>query len=167
MKTTTFKELEKQYTGTYSVKADTVRGRIEKSFYDLVPGDEVLIDNHFTLIVEEEKQEDKTMENRKYVEGIRKELEAIYNGEVLNDEGEQASFYDYVNDVLDYEMTINSLNEYKSCKLFVTLGGPNVWIDTADQEIKLAWGSERESIWLPSEICEELDCIMEELYNCR
>jgi len=64
MKTITLKELEKQYTGTYSVKADTVRGRIEKSFYDLVPGDEVLIDNHFTLIVEEEKQEGENMEDK-------------------------------------------------------------------------------------------------------
>lgn len=105
-------------------------------------------------------------ENKKYLEGIREELEAIYNGEATNEEGEAASFYDYISDCLDVEYIINSRKEYKSCKIWVTLGGPNVWIDTDTQEIKLAWGTDRESLWLPSEICEEIDSVMEEFFNC-
>lgn len=106
-------------------------------------------------------------ENRKYLEGIKNELLSIYNGEAENEEGEEMSLYDWFSDVLDYEITLNSMMEYISCKIYVTLGGPNVWIDTAEQEVKLEWGTDRESIWLPSEICEELDSIVEELYNCR
>lgn len=105
-------------------------------------------------------------ENKKYLEGIRAELEAIYNGEATNEEGETASFYDYISDCLDFEYVINSNKEYKSCKIWVTLGGPNVWIDTDTHEIKLACGTDRESIWLPSEICEEIDEVMSEFYNC-
>lgn len=104
-------------------------------------------------------------ENRKYLEGIRKEIENYYNG--FEEDGEERSMVDYLSDVLDYEITLNSRMEYRSCKVWVTLGGPNVWIDTAENEIKLAWSNERESIWLPSEICEEIDFYFEELYNCR
>ena len=104
-------------------------------------------------------------ENRKYLEGIREEIENYYNG--FEEDGEEKGMYDYLADILDYEITLNSSMEYRSCKVWVTLGGPNVWIDTAENEIKLAWGGERDSIWLPSEICEEIDCYFEELYNCR
>lgn len=104
-------------------------------------------------------------ENRKYLEGIREELENYYNG--FEEDGEERSMVDYLSDVIDYEITLNSRMEYRSCKVWVTLGGPNVWIDTAENEIKLAWSNERESIWLPSEICEEIDCYFEEFYNCR
>lgn len=108
------------------------------------------------------------LDTRNYVEGIREELEAIYNGTTEEERyGEQMNIYDYVNECLDFNITLNSDMTYSSCKLYITLGGPNVWIDTADHEIKLAWGNERDSIWLPSEICEEIDSIMEELYNCR
>ena len=104
-------------------------------------------------------------ENRKYLEGIREEIENYYNG--FEEDGEERSMVDYLSDVLDYEITLNSSMEYRSCKVWVTIGGPNVWIDTAENEIKLAWGAERDSIWLPSEICEEIDCYFEELYKCR
>ena len=104
-------------------------------------------------------------ENRKYLEGIREEIENYYNG--FEEDGEERSMVDYLSDVLDYEITLNSMMEYSSCKVWITLGGPNVWIDTAEREIKLAWGGERDSIWLPYEICEEIDCYFEELYNCR
>lgn len=105
------------------------------------------------------------LENKKYLEGVREEIEAYYNG--FEEDGEEKTLFDYLSDVLDYEITITSQMEYKSCKVWVTLGGPNVWLDTAEQEIKLAWGSDRCSIWLPSEICEEIDSYFEELYNCR
>lgn len=108
----------------------------------------------------------KTNENRQYIERIREELEAIYNGEAVNEDGEQASFYDYFEDALDFEYTINADKSYKAVTVWITLGGPNVCIDTRDQEIKLFWAGEKESIWLPSEICEEIDSIFEEYYNC-
>jgi hypothetical protein len=113
------------------------------------------------------KQEEKTMtENRQYVENIRTELEAIYNGEAINEDGEQASFYDYFEDALDWTYAINADKSYKAVRVAVTLGGPNVYIDTLMGEIQLFWGTDEERIWLPSEICEEIDQVFEEYYNC-
>lgn len=121
----------------------------------------------------------KTMKNttanelRTMCENIREELNKLYEAdftdaeiEAMQDNGEATSLYDYFNDVLDYEFTINSDKSYKSVKIWVTLGGPNICIDTGYNEIKGFWGSDRESAWLPSEIAEEIDSIFEELYNC-
>lgn len=105
-------------------------------------------------------------ENRKYLEGIREEIEQYYNG-FTDEDGEEKYLYDYLSDILDFEITINSRFEFSGCKVWVTLGGPNVWIDTAEREIKLAWGGEREGLYLDYEICDEIDSYFEEIYNCR
>lgn len=104
-------------------------------------------------------------DNRKYIEGIREELEAIYNGEAKTEDGEEMSFWDYLADVLDITYIVNADKSYKAAILAVTLGGPNVYINTWEHEIQLYWGSDKETIWLPSEICEEIDAVMEEYFN--
>ena len=104
-------------------------------------------------------------ENREYLLRVREEIENYYNG--FEEDGEEKGLYDYLSDILDFEITINSQMEFSSCKVWITLGGPNVWIDTASHEIKLAWGGERAELWLPSEICDEIDSYFEEIYNCR
>ena len=104
--------------------------------------------------------------NRDYLLRVREEIEEYYNG-FENEDGEDVSLYDYLSDILDFEITINSRMEYSGCKAWVTIGGPNVWIDTAEREIKLAWGGERDSIYLESDICDEIDSYFEEIYNCR
>ena len=105
-------------------------------------------------------------ENRKYCKRIEEELKTIVNGEILTDEGEIMTLYDYFADALDFEYTITSSKEYKSVKIWVTLGGPNVWIDTADSSINLAWGTDREYYHLIPSINDEIDRIFEEYYNC-
>lgn len=105
-------------------------------------------------------------------ENIREELNRLYNAdftdaeiEEMQENGEPTSLYDYFNDVLDFEYTINRDKTYKAVKIWVTLGGPNICIDTNYNEIKGFWGSDRESAWLPSEIADEIDNIFEEFYN--
>lgn len=104
-------------------------------------------------------------ENRNYCKNIAEELKSIYNGEVKNDDGETMTLYDYMRDVLDFEYTITSRREYKSVKIWVTLGGPNVWIDTRDSYIRLAWGSEREEYPLDYDVCDEINDIFEEYFD--
>ena len=104
-------------------------------------------------------------ENREYLIRIREEIEMYYNG--FEEDDEEKSLFDYLADVLDYELTIDSRMNYVSCKVWITLGGPNVWIDTREREIKLAWASDRDSIYLDSDICDEIDAYFEEIYNCR
>lgn len=105
-------------------------------------------------------------ENREYCKRIAEELKAIYDGEITNDDGDQMTLYDYFSDVLDFEYTVNSRKEYSSVKVWIGLGGPNVWIDTSDSYVRLAWGSEREEYPLSYYVRDEIDSIFEEYYNC-
>lgn len=106
-----------------------------------------------------------TNELQNYLENIYNELNAIYEGRATNDDGEQATFYDYFQDPLDFEYTIASNGEYLGVRVYVALGGPNVWIDTRRGEIGGAWGADRADRWLPSEIADEIDEIFSEYYN--
>ena len=103
--------------------------------------------------------------NKEYCKAIAEELQSIYNGEQTNEDGEPITLYDYFSDVLDFEYTISSNKEYQSVKIWVTLGGPNVWIDTSDSYIRLAWGTSREEYPLSYDIRDEIDSIFEEYYN--
>ena len=97
---------------------------------------------------------------------IADDLKAIYNGEATNEDGEEVNFWDYLADALDVEYTIGSDKAYRGARIAVTLGGPNIYIDTRRGEVKGFWGTERAAAWIPSEICAELDAVMEEYYVC-
>ena len=103
-------------------------------------------------------------ELQNYVDNIAKELKEIYNGEQVNDEGETTNIYDYISDSLDVEYTLNSSKELIGVKLWVTLGGPNIYIDTRNGEVVGHWGSDCARAWVPSEICEEITSYFEEIF---
>ena len=108
-----------------------------------------------------------------YVDGIREDIKKLYEAdmtdeerEALEESGEAYDLYSYFADPLDIEYRVNSRGKYIGACIWVTLGGPNVWIDTREGEVKGAWGCDRASAWLPSEICDEIDSIFEEFYSC-
>lgn len=105
------------------------------------------------------------LENREYCKRIADELEAIAAGQAVNEDGEEMSLYDWINDALDFEYTIDSQRQYKAAKIWVTLGGPNVWVDTAERAVKLAWGTDRAEYLLDWDTCDELDNIMAEIWE--
>ncbi len=113
-----------------------------------------------------------TNELKKYVDGIRDDLKNLYEAEYTEEErermeedGEAYDLYSYFSDVLDYEYTISSSGDYLGAKIWVTLGGPNICIDTREGYVKGAWGCDREEAWIPSEIVEEIDNIFGEYYE--
>lgn len=104
-------------------------------------------------------------ENREYCKRVAEEIEEYATGNMTDDNGDGLGLYDYLNDVLDFEFTVDSRKEYKSAKIWVTLGGPNVWIDTAERAVRLAWGSDREEYPLDWDVCDKIDEIMQEIYE--
>ena len=112
-------------------------------------------------------------ELQNYVDGIRADLVKLYEAEYTEEEreameesGEAFDLWSYFADALDVEYTVNSLGEYIGARIFVTLGGPNVWVDTRDGVVSGAWGTDRASAWLPCEVCEEIDSIFSEYFAC-
>lgn len=85
---------------------------------------------------------------------------------IAHELNETTDLYKYFDDVLDFEYTVDSRKNYRSVKIWVTLGGPNIWIDTANTAVCGAWGTSRESFPLSASLCAEIDSIFEEYYNC-
>ncbi len=104
-------------------------------------------------------------ENREYCKSVAEEIEKYATGKMTDDNGNELTLYDYLNNVLDYEFTIDSRKEYRAAKIWVTLGGPNVWIDTAERMVKLAWGTNRAEYPLNWDVCTELDVTMCGIYE--
>ena len=106
-------------------------------------------------------------ENFEYCKRIAEELEQYINGEIIDEEtGETLSLYDYFSDVLDVEYVINSDLSYRAVKVYITLGGPAVWLDTYYGTVELRWANEKSSYYLSSDIVDEIDNIWEDTYNC-
>lgn len=105
------------------------------------------------------------LENREYCKRIADELEAIAAGQAVNEDGEETSLCDWVNDALDFEYTIDSQRQYKAAKIWVTLGGPNVWVDTWARAVCLAWGNDRAEYPISYDTADELDNVMAEIWD--
>lgn len=124
----------------------------------------------------EEEEEGETMttanELQKYVDSIAADLRKLYEADLTDEEreaaeenGEAYDMYTYFADALDIEYTISSRGDFLGARIAVALGDPNVYVDTRECYVKGYWGTDRAEAWIPSEICEEIDGIMEEYYN--
>ena len=100
-------------------------------------------------------------ECRAYAKRVPEESEAYYNG-TINEDGEEVSKYDYVADVLDYEVVLTSQKTVKAVRLYVTLGGPTCWIDTEEHAIICHWGTDQAECSIDWDLCNELEEIIAE-----
>lgn len=136
-------------------------------------------------------QEETNRENRNHCKRIAEDVEAFAEGRVykcpncgeyvqdnvlfcdcgeqvdlIDGDWEQMSLYDYFEDCLDIEYRVGSDKEYRSVRIMVACGGPNIFIDTASKAVELYWWTDRASFLLSSDVCEEIDQWAEEYYNC-
>jgi predicted RNA-binding Zn-ribbon protein involved in translation (DUF1610 family) len=134
-------------------------------------------------------------ENRQHCKHIAKSVEAYANGEYfrcpecgeeyhtpenLGDKfkcphcGEVVEFndleflgiWDYMEDILDIDFIVSRDREYRSCKILVAWGGPNIYIDTASAMVKLYWWTEYAEYPLSYEARDAIDEWAEEWFNC-
>lgn len=79
------------------------------------------------------------------------------------EEGEAPTAYDYLTDALDIEYRVNGNHEYRSGRIMVTYGGPNIYVDTSRRVIEGYWGSD--SVEVPYDDSLGLDDALEELFH--
>jgi predicted RNA-binding Zn-ribbon protein involved in translation (DUF1610 family) len=133
-------------------------------------------------------------ENRQHCKHIAKTVEAYANGEYfrcpecgeeyhapenLGDKfkcphcGDVIEFndleflgiWDYMSDILDIDYVVSRDREYRSCKILVAWGGPNIYIDTASALVKLYWWTEYAEYPLSYEARDAIDEWAEEYWN--
>lgn len=78
---------------------------------------------------------------------------------------EQLSIWDYMIDILDIDFIVSRDREYRSCKICVAWGGPNIFIDTASAYVKLYWWTEYAEYPLSYAARDAIDEWAEEYWN--
>lgn len=97
-------------------------------------------------------------------ESVRNTLDTILNDPEswLEDEGYDMDEYAlgmwFANSALEVEV-VSSLysRNYRGSRIYVTLGGPTIWIDTTAHTVNGTWGTERESVPMYSDVCNMID----------
>lgn len=82
------------------------------------------------------------------------------------DDLEALSVLDFIQDAYDIEYRIGSDREYRSAKIMVACGGPNIYIDTARRLVTLHWWTDYAEYPISSTACDALDEYMEEYWRC-
>lgn len=86
-----------------------------------------------------------------------------------DDYAEEMTLDDYLEDVLDIEITRSGLapdSPIKGVRVCVAFGGPNIYIDTREQAAKLYWWCDRAEYPIDKDACNELEDYIEELAAC-
>ena len=87
--------------------------------------------------------------------------EKFFEGDI-----EIANIGDYFDDFYNVDYVVGSDKKYKACRVLVAYGGPNIYIDTWEQEVQLSWWGEHAEAYIPDDLCEQIDEFFEMLYNC-
>ena len=86
--------------------------------------------------------------------------------EILEDDVEPASLFDYFNDFLDIDYIVDREKQFKGARIMVTCGGPNIFIDSYRGIVELFWWTEHASAEIPADICDEINEVFQEFYYC-
>lgn len=86
--------------------------------------------------------------------------------EVEESEAEQVTIWDYFNDAFDIEYRISGSGDFRSCRLMVACGGPNIYVDTDTSSVELYWWGDRASAGFDRDAAALIDEAFEELYTC-
>ena len=99
------------------------------------------------------------------VEAAWKKLESIVSGDAYNqDEEMEISIGDWLMDALDIDYRVASDGVCIGCRVWVTLGGPSVWLDTEDAAFHGAWGNEKYTQLIPYAVAKD---VQEYAWNLR
>lgn len=114
---------------------------------------------------------------------IAEEIEAHANGRAYEDENgdvvildsdeeptdemEYRGMYDFINDAFDVEITRGLSGDYRGAKLYMTVGGHAIWVDTQTGFVEGRWGGDSCSKWVDSDAIDALNEEIEELIETR
>ena len=135
------------------------------------------------------------MDGRRRCKYIAEELDAYHDGEVrtcpecgeivqISHDGEKhkcphcgevsdvedydtLSLYDYLSDILDVTYTVEAdRRTVRGVSILVAWGGPNIYIDTMDGDVKLYWGGTQARYPIRSDVRDALDDWAQEMFDC-
>ncbi len=89
--------------------------------------------------------------------------------EILEEhELEALNLYDYFTDsCFNLEYRIDSRGDFKSVEIMVAAGGPNIYVDTGCQKVKLYWWHQSAEYSISGDACDEINDLFQDCLPCR
>ena len=87
--------------------------------------------------------------------------EAVFEGDI-----EIVAIGDYFDDFLDVDYVVGSDKKYKACRVLVAYGGPNIYINTWDEQVQLEWWDKKAVADIPKDLCMIIDDFFKAIYEC-
>ena len=78
---------------------------------------------------------------------------------------EQLGIWDFLTDVYDVEYRCGSDREFRSVRVMVACGGPNIYLDSASKDVELYWWNERARYPMSEEAAAALETWGEEYWS--
>jgi hypothetical protein len=75
------------------------------------------------------------------------------------------SLIEYFEDALDIEYRIGSNKQYRSVRIMITCGGPNIFIDTKTDSVDPYWGTEHASWPLDYDTSSLIDSLFRDYFE--
>lgn len=85
--------------------------------------------------------------------------------EKLDKAKEEGDLRSYFDDYLDVDYIVNSSKEYQSARIWVTVGGPGIYIDTEKGSVELTWGGTKASAYFSYNVRDAIDDIFSDIYS--
>jgi hypothetical protein len=117
---------------------------------------------------------EKTQEQRN-LDHVRQIADNIENGLAMEEHNDGyepdypeqlISGFDYLSDVYDIEYIVNSDGEFKSARILVAFGGPNIWIDFQTKSVELYWWGDRATAYFTDDAMD-VEGALRGLWECR
>ena len=150
------KELQKRYDG-YDDEIEELKERIEAKENE-EPEEPDQEDGE-----SDEAYDARYAEYEKAYDEYQRELDELQ--EKLNEFENEGDLNSYFDDYLDVDYIVNCNKEYQAARIWVTVGGPGIYIDTEDAAVKLTWGSTKAEAYLGYNLRDAIDDIFREIYE--
>lgn len=85
--------------------------------------------------------------------------------EKIDEAKEEGDLRSYFDDYLDVDYIVNSSKEYQSARIWITLGGPGICVDTERGCVHLTWGGTKTDAYISYDVRDAIDEIFSEIYN--
>lgn len=105
-------------------------------------------------------------ELRRMMQDVRHDLELAFKGELKNEDGEPVDLWEYLADGLSLDYRVGPDKSPTACRVWLVLGGPNIWVDTETDSIHGTWGGDRAEIYIDSELSNAILKSMTSDWDC-
>lgn len=102
---------------------------------------------------------------RRMMEDIKQDLMLAYDGELQSEN--PIDLLDYLTNALDWDYRVDATRHLCSVRVWLTLGGPNIWVDTETKSIHGIWGYDRAEIPIDSELSEAICDVFASDWYCQ